>query len=149
MQEKLIRWYQDNHRDFPWRENDDPYRIWISEIMLQQTTTEAVIPYFERFMKVFPDVIALGKAPLDDVYKLWEGLGYYRRAKHLHETALLIKEKYDGHFPRDYQDILSLKGIGQYTAGAISSIAFHQCVPAVDGNVLRIISRLYLLDDKK
>ena len=147
MQKKLIQWYKENHRDFPWRQNDDPYRIWISEIMLQQTTTEAVIPYFERFMKVFPDVIALGKAPLDDVYKLWEGLGYYRRAKHLHETALLIKEKYDGHFPRDYQDILSLKGIGQYTAGAISSIAFHQCVPAVDGNVLRIISRLYLLDD--
>lgn len=147
MQEELIQWYQKNHRVFPWRKNDDPYRIWISEIMLQQTTTEAVIPYFERFIETFPNIDVLAKASLEDVYKLWEGLGYYRRAKHLHETALLIVEQYQGQFPHHYQDILSLKGIGEYTAGAIASIAFHQCVPAVDGNVLRIMSRLYMIDD--
>lgn len=147
MQDKLIQWYKDNHRIFPWRENTDPYRIWVSEIMLQQTTTEAVIPYFERFMNAFPDINSLARSSLEDVYKLWEGLGYYRRAKHLYETALVIADQYDGQFPSDYHDILSLKGIGQYTAGAICSIAFHQCVPAIDGNVLRIMSRLYMIDD--
>lgn len=147
MQKKLISWYQETHRDFPWRQTQDPYKIWISEIMLQQTTTEAVIPYYERFIKKFPTIQQLAEASLEDVYKMWEGLGYYRRAKHLHETAQIIMNKYHGDFPQHYQDILSLKGIGPYTAGAISSIAFHQETPAIDGNVLRIISRQYLIKD--
>ena len=147
MQDKLIEWYKENHRDFPWRKDQDPYHIWISEIMLQQTTTEAVIPYFNRFIETFPHVESLAKASLEEVYKLWEGLGYYRRAKHLHESAQIILEKYNGIFPVEYEDILSLKGVGEYTAGAISSIAYGKCIPAVDGNVLRIISRLYLLED--
>lgn len=147
MQKNLIRWYQENHRDFPWRQNVNPYFIWISEIMLQQTTTEAVIPYFERFIKTFPTIQQLADASLEDVYKLWEGLGYYRRAKHIHETAQIIAEQYHGVFPTTYQEILSLKGIGPYTAGAICSIAYHQSTPAIDGNVLRIMSRLYLLKD--
>lgn len=147
MQKKLIEWYQETHRHFPWRETNDPYKIWISEIMLQQTTTEAVIPYYKRFIEKFPTIQKLANANLEDVYKMWEGLGYYRRAKHIHETAQIIMDKYQGIFPRDYQDILSLKGIGPYTAGAISSIAFHQETPAIDGNVLRIIARQYLIKD--
>lgn len=147
MQDKLIEWYKKNHREFPWRKDQDPYHIWISEIMLQQTTTEAVIPYFNRFIETFPNIESLAKASLEDVYKLWEGLGYYRRAKHLHESAQMILKEYNGHFPIEYEDILSLKGVGEYTAGAISSIAYGKCVPAVDGNVLRIISRLYLLEE--
>lgn len=147
MQHKLITWYQENHRHFPWRENENPYNIWISEIMLQQTTTEAVIPYFKRFVETFDTIDKLANASLEEVYKLWEGLGYYRRAKHIHETAQIIVEKYHGEFPNTYEDILALKGIGPYTAGAICSIAYHQSTPAIDGNVLRIISRVYLLKD--
>ncbi len=147
MQKELIDWYKTNHRMFPWRENEDPYRIWISEIMLQQTTTEAVIPYFNRFMNTFDNIQKLANASLEDVYKMWEGLGYYRRAKHLHETAKIIVEQYDGLFPTLYDEVISLKGIGHYTAGAICSIAFHQHVAAIDGNVLRIIARVYLLKD--
>jgi len=145
MQNKLIQWYLKNHRDFPWRKTSDPYSIWISEIMLQQTTTEAVIPYYQRFLKKFPTIQDLAQAPLEDVYKMWEGLGYYRRAKHIHETAQTIVNQYHGIFPSKYQEILSLKGIGPYTAGAICSIAFHQSTPAIDGNVLRIIARQYLI----
>lgn len=147
MQEKLINWYNLNKRDLPWRKHDDPYAIWISEIMLQQTTTEAVIPYYNRFMKQFPTVHDLAKASLEDIYKQWEGLGYYRRAKHIHETAHIIVEKFHGIFPTRYQDILSLKGVGPYTAGAICSIAYHQEKPAIDGNVLRIIARTHLIQD--
>ncbi|MEG0368293.1 MAG: A/G-specific adenine glycosylase, partial [Coprobacillus sp.] len=145
MQKELIDWYIQNHRTFPWRKNNDPYRIWISEIMLQQTTTEAVIPYFNRFIERFPSINELAKASLEDVYKMWEGLGYYRRAKHLHETAQIIIEDHDGVFPQTYEEVIALKGIGAYTAGAICSIAFHQHVPAIDGNVLRIISRVFLI----
>ena len=147
MQKQLIQWYQQNKRDFPWRKDQNPYHIWISEIMLQQTTTETVIPYYERFLENFPTIEALASASLEEVYKMWEGLGYYRRAKHLHESAQIIVEKYQGKFPYEYNDILSLKGIGEYTAGAISSIAYGKQVPAVDGNVLRIISRYYLLKE--
>lgn len=147
MQKELIQWYQENKRDFPWRKDQDPYHIWISEIMLQQTTTETVIPYYNRFLKNFPNIEALASASLEEVYKMWEGLGYYRRAKHLHESAQIILEKYQGVFPYEYEDILSLKGIGEYTAGAISSIAYGKQVPAVDGNVLRIISRYYLIKE--
>lgn len=147
MQKELIKWYQQNKRDFPWRKDQDPYHIWISEIMLQQTTTETVIPYYNRFIEIFPTIKKLAEATLEEVYKMWEGLGYYRRAKHLHESAQIVMNQYQGIFPIDYQDILSLKGIGQYTAGAISSIAYGKCIPAVDGNVLRIISRYYLIKD--
>ena len=147
MQKQLIKWYQENKRDFPWRKDQDPYHIWISEIMLQQTTTETVIPYYNRFLKNFPNVEALASASLEEVYKMWEGLGYYRRAKHIHESAQIILEKYQGVFPYEYDAILSLKGIGEYTAGAISSIAYGKQVPAVDGNVLRIISRYYLIKE--
>lgn len=147
MQNKLIKWYQENHRHFPWRETDNPYYIWISEIMLQQTTTEAVIPYYQRFIHQFPTIEDLANASLEEVYKMWEGLGYYRRAKHLHESARIIVDKYHSEFPSQYQDVLSLKGIGPYTAGAICSIAFHQSTPAIDGNVLRIIARQYLIKE--
>ena len=147
MQNELVLWYELNKRDFPWRKDNNPYHIWISEIMLQQTTTDAVIPYFNRFIETYKDIEALSQASLDDVYKLWEGLGYYRRAKHILETAKVIKEKYNGEFPDDYNDILSLKGIGTYTAGAISSISFLKPIPAVDGNVLRIISRYEMIRD--
>lgn len=147
MQKKLIQWYQQFQRDFPWRKNEDPYHIWISEIMLQQTTTEAVIPYYIRFLEKFPTIEKLANASLEDVYKMWEGLGYYRRAKHIHETAQIIINQYDGIFPSNYDDVLSLKGIGPYTAGAICSIAFHQPTPAIDGNVLRIISRQFFIKE--
>lgn len=147
MQNYLITWYNQNHRDFPWRQTTNPYYIWISEIMLQQTTTEAVIPYYLRFIQTFPQIEDLANASLEDVYKLWEGLGYYRRAKHIHLTAQIIVDEYNGVFPSQYEQVLSLKGIGPYTAGAICSIAFHQEVPAIDGNVLRIISRQNLIKE--
>ena len=147
MQKQLIQWYQQNKRDFPWRKDQDPYHIWISEIMLQQTTTETVIPDYIHFLEVFPTIEKLASASLEEVYKMWEGLGYYRRAKHLHESAQIIVDKYDGQFPREYDEILALKGIGSYTAGAISSIAYGKPVPAVDGNVLRIMSRYYLIKE--
>nr|WP_318001094.1 A/G-specific adenine glycosylase [uncultured Faecalibacillus sp.] len=147
MQKQLIQWYQQNKRGFPWRKDQDPYHIWISEIMLQQTTTETVIPYYIHFLEVFPTIEKLANASLEEVYKMWEGLGYYRRAKHLHESAQIIVDKYDGQFPREYDEILALKGIGSYTAGAISSIAYGKPVPAVDGNVLRIMSRYYLIKE--
>lgn len=147
MQKQLIQWYQQNKRDFPWRKDQDSYHIWISEIMLQQTTTETVIPYYIHFLEVFPTIEKLASASLEEVYKMWEGLGYYRRAKHLHESAQIIVDKYDGQFPREYDEILALKGIGSYTAGAISSIAYGKPVPAVDGNVLRIMSRYYLIKE--
>ncbi|MBM6965114.1 A/G-specific adenine glycosylase [Massilimicrobiota timonensis] len=147
IQNNLITWYNKNLRHFPWRETANPYYIWISEIMLQQTTTEAVIPYYTRFIETFDTIDKLAKASLEDVYKLWEGLGYYRRAKHIHETAQFICENFDGQFPTTYKDILNLKGIGPYTAGAICSIAYGMSTPAIDGNVLRIISRLYALTD--
>lgn len=147
MQIELIKWYEQNKRDLPWRKTRDPYKIWISEIMLQQTTVEAVIPYFIRFMERFPNIQTLYKASEEEVYKYWEGLGYYRRAKHILETAQIIHNEYHDVFPKDFNTILSLKGIGPYTAGAISSIAFLNPTPAVDGNVLRIISRYYLIKE--
>ena len=133
----LLHWYDYNKRILPWRENKDPYRIWISEIMLQQTRVEAVKPYFDRFMEVLPTVYDLAKVDDDRLMKLWEGLGYYNRARNLKAAAQTIVEEYGGQLPADYDKLLSLKGIGMYTAGAIGSIAFELQVPAVDGNVLR------------
>lgn len=147
MQSELIRWYIHNKRKLPFRDIRDPYKIWISEIMLQQTTVQAVIPYYLHFIEVFPDIKTLAKASLDDVYKCWEGLGYYSRAKHIYETAQVIHIKYHDTFPDDYNTILSLKGIGPYTAGAICSFAFNQSYGAIDGNALRVLSRVYRISD--
>ncbi|MDD6571103.1 MAG: A/G-specific adenine glycosylase [Thermoflexaceae bacterium] len=138
----LLDWYHVNARILPWRKNKDPYRVWVSEIMLQQTRVEAVIPYYERFMQNFPDIQALAQGDEELLLKLWEGLGYYSRAKNLQKSAQIICREYQGKFPVDYQTILTLPGIGEYTAGAISSIAFEKPVPAVDGNVLRVITRI-------
>ena len=144
--ESLLHWYDYNKRLLPWRENKDPYRIWISEIMLQQTRVEAVKPYFDRFMEELPTVADLAEVEEDRLMKLWEGLGYYNRARNLKIAAQTIMEKYHGELPADYDALLSLKGIGMYTAGAIGSIAFELQVPAVDGNVLRVLARLWADD---
>lgn len=140
--EPLLDWYAVQARKLPWRENREPYRVWVSEIMLQQTRVEAVIAYFNRFMEKFSEIRALADAEEEEVLKLWEGLGYYSRARNLKKAAEVICEKHDGAFPKDYKDILSLPGIGKYTAGAISSIAFGMPRAAVDGNVLRVVTRL-------
>ena len=139
----LLSWYRREKRDLPWRENRDPYRIWISEIMLQQTRVEAVKPYFFRFFEHFPRISDLAAAPEEELLKCWEGLGYYSRARNIKKAAEILTEKYNGIFPESYGEILALPGIGSYTAGAIASIAFELPVPAVDGNVLRVFSRLY------
>ncbi len=138
----LLYWYGKYARKLPWRENKDPYRIWISEIMLQQTRVEAVKPYFQRFLEAFPDIPSLAAAEEDRLLKLWEGLGYYSRARNLQKCAKVLTEDYKGQMPADYGALLKLPGIGSYTAGAIASIAFSIPVPAVDGNVLRVVSRL-------
>lgn len=144
--EPLLSWYDASHRILPWRENPLPYRVWISEIMLQQTRVEAVKPYYERFLKALPDIHALAQVPEEELLKLWEGLGYYNRARNLQKAAVQIEENYGGQMPKQYEELLKLPGIGSYTAGAIASIAFGQLVPAVDGNVLRILARA-LADD--
>lgn len=138
----LQTWFQGNARVLPWRENPIAYYVWISEIMLQQTRVEAVKPYFDRFIRELPDVKALAECPEDKLLKLWEGLGYYNRVRNLKIAANQILDEYDGVIPSDYVELLKLKGIGSYTAGAIASIAYGKPVPAVDGNVLRVISRV-------
>ena len=138
----LLAWYEEHARILPWRENPEGYRVWISEIMLQQTRVEAVKPYFERFLEALPDVASLASVEDDRLMKLWEGLGYYNRARNLKKAAGVIMEEYGGKMPEQYEELLKLPGIGSYTAGAVSSIAFGHPVPAVDGNVLRVISRV-------
>lgn len=138
----LLAWYEENKRDLPWRHTKDPYAIWISEIMLQQTRCEAVKPYYHRFLRELSNVSALAKAEDEKLLKLWEGLGYYSRARNLKKAAGQIVERHGGRLPNDYRSLLALTGIGEYTAGAIASIAFGIPVPAVDGNVLRVITRL-------
>lgn len=138
----LLRWYEENRRSLPWREEPTPYRVWISEIMLQQTRVEAVKPYFERFLRELPEVEALSSAPEDRLLKLWEGLGYYSRVRNLQKAARIVVEQYGGILPGDPGELRKLPGIGEYTAGAISSIAFGRPEPAVDGNVLRVLARL-------
>lgn len=140
--EPLQKWFGQNARVLPWRENPCAYYVWISEIMLQQTRVEAVKPYFDRFIRELPDVKALAECPEDTLLKLWEGLGYYNRVRNLKIAANQIMEMYDGVIPSEYEELLQLKGIGHYTAGAIASIAYGKSVPAVDGNVLRVISRV-------
>ena len=138
----LLPWYDLDHRQLPWRQTRDPYRIWISEIMLQQTRVEAVVGYYARFLEACPDVHALANASDEVLHKLWEGLGYYSRVRNLKKAAQVIEQAHGGVFPRDYASVLALPGIGEYTAGAICSIAYDLPVPAVDGNVLRVVSRL-------
>ena len=138
----LLKWYQENARVLPWRSEPTPYRVWVSEIMLQQTRVAAVIGYFERFMAALPEVADLAQVPEDELMKLWQGLGYYNRARNLQKAARQIMEEHGGQFPQTYEEIHALAGIGDYTAGAVSSIAFGIPVPAVDGNVLRVISRI-------
>ena len=142
IKEPLLRWFYSEKRSLPWREEATPYRVWVSEIMLQQTRVEAVKPYFERFVTALPDVGALASADETTLLKLWEGLGYYSRARHLQEAARLICRDHGGELPAHFDDLLALPGIGRYTAGAVASIAFGARRPAVDGNVLRVIMRL-------
>ena len=138
----LLRWFRQNKRDLPWRRGPTPYRVWLSEIMLQQTQVHTVLPYFERFIEALPTVEALAAAPLDEVLKLWEGLGYYSRARNLHRSAKLLVERYDGKLPASVEELLKLPGVGRYTAGAIGSIAFDLPAPVLDGNVMRVFARL-------
>lgn len=145
--DKLLRWYDQEKRDLPWRNSSDPYAIWVSEIMLQQTRVETVRDYYHRWMERFPDIKSLAESDSDAVLKLWEGLGYYSRARNLHKAAQRIVAEMGGTFPSSAKQIMTLPGIGPYTTGAIASIAFGQPVPAVDGNVLRVISRIFALPE--
>ena len=138
----LLQWFDRNARILPWRERPEPYRVWVSEIMLQQTRVEAVKPFFERFTEALPDVRALAACPEDKLLKLWEGLGYYNRVRNMQKAAQYMTDQYGAEMPPDYEKLLALPGIGPYTAGAVASIAFEIPVPAVDGNVLRVISRI-------
>lgn len=143
----LLDWYGENQRDMPWRKAGDPYAVWVSEIMLQQTRVDQVRPYYDRFMERFPTAERLGKAPLEDVLKAWEGMGYYARARNLHRAARRVVDEHGGQIPDDPAQISDLPGIGPYTAAAISSIAFGWDCPVVDGNVVRVLSRLFHLTD--
>lgn len=138
----LLPWYEENKRQLPWREDKDPYHIWVSEIMLQQTRVEAVKGYYSRFLSAYPTVNELAKAEDEQLHKLWEGLGYYNRVRNMKKAAGVIVDKYNGKFPCVYQDVIELPGVGDYTAGAICSIAYDLPTPAVDGNVLRVVARL-------
>lgn len=144
---ELLAWYRVQKRDLPWRRTRDPYRIWVSEVMLQQTRVETVKPYYERFIAQFPTVRALAEAPEETVLKAWEGLGYYSRARNLHAAAKEVAEKYGGEVPDSKEQFASLKGVGPYTAGAVMSIAFNRREPAVDGNVMRVLSRFFCIEE--
>jgi A/G-specific adenine glycosylase len=143
----LKRWFLREKRDLPWRLSEDPYAVWISEVMLQQTQVAVVIPYFERWMSQFPTIQSLAEARLDDVIKCWEGLGYYSRARHLHAGAQYVLDHFCGTLPSDPNQLQRIKGLGPYTIGAIRSFAFHQKTSAVDGNVLRVLSRYFMIKD--
>lgn len=145
-QKIILAWYDEQKIELPWRRNKNPYYIWISEVMLQQTRVDTVIPYFEEFIKKFPKIKDLAKAPESEVLKMWEGLGYYSRARNLKTAAEQIMIRHEGIFPDEPKDIIGLKGIGPYTAGAISSMAFDLPTPAIDGNLMRVLSRLFEID---
>ena len=140
--EPIVKWYQKQEKTLPWKKDKEPYHIWVSEIMLQQTRIEAVKKYYTRFMKELPTIHDLAIVPEEKLLKLWEGLGYYSRAKNLKKAAIQIEKKYSGKLPTSYTELLKLSGIGEYTAGAIASISYKEKVPAVDGNVLRVVSRV-------
>lgn len=139
--DQITRWYLINKRDLPWRKTTNPYLIWLSEIMLQQTRVAQGLPYYERFVAAFPTVFDLAKADEEQVLKLWQGLGYYSRARNMHQTAQMVVEQYGGIFPTSYNELLQLKGVGQYTAAAIASFSFGEKIAVVDGNVFRVIAR--------
>ena len=143
----LLEWFEGRERDVPGRNESDPYRIWVAEVMAQQTRIATVIPYYEAFLRHFPDVASLAAASRDDVLKAWEGLGYYGRARNLHRAAAEVRERFGGRLPEDPEDLRSLPGVGPYTAGAIASIAFGRPEPAIDGNVRRVLSRLHDLEN--
>ncbi len=145
-QKKLLAWYHRNKRTLPWRESQNPYHIWVSEIILQQTRVAQGLPYYQRFIEAFPNVQALAKAPQQNVLRLWQGLGYYSRARNMHACAQQVVKQYGGQFPSAYPELLHLKGIGPYTAAAIASIAFNQPHAVVDGNVFRVLARVYGID---
>ncbi|EGB13949.1 A/G-specific adenine glycosylase [Pseudodesulfovibrio mercurii] len=142
----LLQWYDAEHRDLPWRRDPSPYRVWVSEIMAQQTQMDRVVEYYKRWMDRFPDIRSLADAHEEEVLNLWEGLGYYSRARNLHRAAVLIEDHFNGEFPADFSDIRSLPGVGDYTAGAVASIAFGEAEIAVDANVLRVFARLLDMD---
>lgn len=142
----LLKWYKTHQRDLPWRRENDPYKIWLSEIILQQTQVKQGLSYYLAFTAAFPEVQDLAKAPEDKVLKLWQGLGYYSRARNLHASAKLIVQHYGGRFPSTYEELLTLKGVGEYTAAAIASFAFHLPHAVVDGNVYRFLSRLFAIE---
>jgi len=144
---KLLSWYRLHRRELPWRSNTNPYRVWISEIMLQQTQIKTALPYYERFLMRFPDIETLARAPEAEVLRLWAGLGYYSRARNLHKAAQKILDTHQS-FPEDFDQILALPGVGRYTAGAICSIAFNQPYPIVDGNIRRVLTRLHGISGK-
>jgi A/G-specific adenine glycosylase len=143
IQRNLLKWFEKNGRDLPWRKTADPYAIWVSEIMLQQTQVSTVIPYYSKFLKSFPTVCHLAKADLSRVLRIWEGLGYYSRARNLHRASRIVVDRFRGILPDDLKDLLGLPGIGRSTAGAIFSFAFHKEAPILDGNAKRVISRLF------
>ena len=145
-QQKLIRWYTKNHRQLPWRETDDPYLIWVSEVMLQQTQVNTVIPYYLRFIRLFPEVSRLAESDLQKVLKAWEGLGYYARARNFHRASRIVMSENAGQVTDHPADFQKLPGVGDYIASAVQSIAFHNPLPVVDGNVKRVLSRLFLID---
>jgi A/G-specific adenine glycosylase len=148
MSSRLLAWYSRCGRDLPWRKTQDPYRIWLSEIMLQQTGVSTVIPYYERFLAHFPTVLDLAAAPVDRVIELWAGLGYYCRSRNLHAAAQMVAKKYGGEFPAELEELMHLPGVGRSTAGAILSIAFNRKAPILDGNVRRVLCRLYALAEE-
>lgn len=144
--EIITQWYTENKRDLPWRRTSDPYKIWLSEVMLQQTRVAQGLPYYEKFVKTFPTVYELAAAEEQQIMKLWQGLGYYSRARNLHHTAKVVVEKYNGNFPTTYKELKTLKGVGDYTASAIASMCFHEPKAVLDGNVFRVLSRYLGLD---
>jgi A/G-specific adenine glycosylase len=144
--EQLAKWYATNQRDLPWRHQTDPYRIWISEIILQQTRVEQGLPYYQAITARFPDVKTLAEAPLDDLLKQWQGLGYYSRARNMHTAAQQVMQDFGGLFPLCHADLMKLKGVGEYTAAAVASIAYNEPKAVVDGNVYRVLSRLFGID---
>lgn len=145
--DRIIEWYKENHRSLPWRETKDPYRIWLSEVILQQTRVVQGLPYYNAFVKAFPAVKELANAPLQQVLRLWQGLGYYSRARNLHRCAQTIHQKFNNSFPPTYEGLVHLPGIGPYTAAAIASLAFKEPVAVVDGNVFRVLARVFGMDE--
>jgi A/G-specific adenine glycosylase len=143
---KILQWYHENKRELPWRKTTDPYKIWLSEVMLQQTRVAQGLPYYEKFVNHFPTVFDLADAKEEEVLKLWQGLGYYSRARNMHATAKIVVERHGGEFPDNYQELLKLRGVGDYTASAIASISFGEPEPVVDGNVYRVLSRYFGVD---